>query len=225
VPGISEVDALSILSNGKSLSGDDTSQIWGALGLITAGYGQKAQFLGKGLRSLNSAEELVTSTGHVIKNVEANAIKSESRGVVGKEAGKDAAKAEKETIAKISPENQKYVDILSPEAKQHILYGDKLGSRGHLYPGQPRKTVFPKDWSADKVIHEIGDIATSPKTQWFAQSGTGGLYTKNGSPARWAAYEVRDGVRIRVIYEPANGKIITAFPDSAPVPKHYKPIK
>ena len=40
----------------------------------------------------------------------------------------------------------------------------------------------------------------------------------------WAAYEVRDGVRIRVIYEPANEKIITTFPDSAPVPPNYKPI-
>ena len=43
----------------------------------------------KELLALNSAEELVTSTGHVIKNVEANAIKNESRGV-GKEAGKEA---------------------------------------------------------------------------------------------------------------------------------------
>ncbi|WP_275416221.1 CdiA family toxin C-terminal domain-containing protein [Snodgrassella communis] len=51
---------------------------------------------GKGLRELNPAEELVTSTGHVIKNAEANAIKNESRGV-GKEAGKEAAKAEKGT--------------------------------------------------------------------------------------------------------------------------------
>ncbi|QYN47913.1 EndoU domain-containing protein [Gilliamella sp. ESL0405] len=133
--------------------------------------------------------------------------------------------AGKGTNAKISPENQKYVDILSPEAKQHILYGDGPTSGGHMYPGNPGKTTFPKDWSADKIVHEIGDIATSPNTQWYAQSGTGGLYTKAGNPARWAAYEIRDGVRIRVIYEPANGKIITAFPDKAPVPSHYKPIK
>ncbi|OCG38439.1 hypothetical protein A9G25_12160 [Gilliamella sp. Bif1-4] len=135
------------------------------------------------------------------------------------------AKAGKGTNVKISPENQKYVDILSPEAKQHILYGDGPTSGGHMYPGNPGKTTFPKDWSADKIVHEIGDIATSPNTQWYAQSGTGGLYTKAGNPARWAAYEIRDGVRIRVIYEPANGKIITAFPDKAPVPSHYKPIK
>ncbi|OCG56689.1 hypothetical protein A9G36_02735 [Gilliamella sp. Choc6-1] len=141
------------------------------------------------------------------------------------DASKGKIPAGKGTNVKISPENQKYVDILSPEAKQHILYGDGPTSGGHMYPGNPGKTTFPKDWSADKIVHEIGDIATSPNTQWYAQSGTGGLYTKAGNPARWAAYEIRDGVRIRVIYEPANGKIITAFPDKAPVPSHYKPIK
>ncbi|WP_239348949.1 VENN motif pre-toxin domain-containing protein [Snodgrassella communis] len=89
VPGISEADALSILLNEKTLSGDETSRIWGAIGIITAGYGQKLRLAGKELLALNSAEELVTSTGHVIKNAEANAIKNESRGV-GKEAGKEA---------------------------------------------------------------------------------------------------------------------------------------
>ncbi|WP_180298185.1 VENN motif pre-toxin domain-containing protein, partial [Snodgrassella communis] len=94
VPGISEADALSILLNEKTLSGDEASRIWGAIGIITAGYGQKLRLAGKELLALNSAEELVTSTGHVIKNAEANAIKNESRGV-GKEAGKEAANAGK----------------------------------------------------------------------------------------------------------------------------------
>ncbi|CAI0983562.1 Possible hemagglutinin (DUF638) [Serratia proteamaculans] len=134
------------------------------------------------------------------------------------------------TVAKssdlgLSASNQKYVDILSPEAKQHILYGDSPTQGGHLYPGNSGKTVFPQNWSADKVVHEIGDIATSPDTQWFAQTGTGGLYTNAGKPARWAAWEVRDGVRVRVVYEPANGKIITAFPDSNPTPPALKQIK
>jgi filamentous hemagglutinin len=125
----------------------------------------------------------------------------------------------------ISPANQKYVDILSPEAKQHILYGESPTQGGHLYPGNPGKTVFPQNWSADKVVHEIGDIATSPNTQWFAQTGTGGAYTNAGNPARWVAWEERDGVRVRVVYEPANGKIVTAFPDNNPTPPALKPIK
>ncbi|WCX97714.1 two-partner secretion system putative hemagglutinin TpsA2 [Pseudomonas aeruginosa] len=117
-----------------------------------------------------------------------------------------------------------YVDILSHEAKQHILYGDKPGSGGHLWPGQAGKTVFPQNWSADKIVHEVGDIATSPSTKWYAQTGTGGVYTSKGDPAKWVAYEVRDGVRMRVVYQPATGKVITAFPDNAPIPP-YKPIK
>ena len=68
-----------------------------------------------------------------------------------------------------------YVDILSPEAKQHILYGDKPGSGGHMWPGQQGKTVFPESWSGEKIVHAVGDIATSPSTKWYAQTGTGGL--------------------------------------------------
>ncbi|CAH5764552.1 Toxin CdiA, partial (plasmid) [Escherichia coli] len=131
----------------------------------------------------------------------------------------------KSTDLGLSASNQKYVDILSPEAKQHILFGDSPTSGGHLYPGNPGKTVYPKDWSADKVVHEIGDIATSPDTKWFALTGTGGMYTAKGDPAKWFAYEVRDGVRIRVVYQPATGKIVTAFPDNKPVPPASKPIK
>jgi filamentous hemagglutinin len=117
-----------------------------------------------------------------------------------------------------------FIDILSDESKKHILYGDGPGSGGHLWPGQPGKTVFPESWSADKVIHEVGDIVTSPDTKWYAQTGTGGLYTKNGDPAKWVAYEVRDGVRMRVVYQPAISNVVTAFPDDAPIPP-YKSIK
>lgn len=125
----------------------------------------------------------------------------------------------------LSPANQKYVDILSPEAKQHILYGDNPTQGGHLYPGNPGKTVFPQSWSADKVVHTVGDIATSPNTKWFAQTGTGGTYTNAGRPARWVAWEEREGVRVRVVYEPASGKIVTAFPDNNPTPPSLKLIK
>ena len=126
---------------------------------------------------------------------------------------------------KISPENLKYVDILSPEARQHILYGESLTTGGHMYPGNPGETIFPPTWSANKIVHAVGDIATSPDTMWYAQTGTGGLYTKAGRPSRWVAWETRDNVRVRVVYEPANGKVITAFPDAGLVPPTLKPVK
>ncbi|WP_115584256.1 hemagglutinin repeat-containing protein [Xanthomonas dyei] len=121
-------------------------------------------------------------------------------------------------------ETPNYVDILSPEARKHILYGDGPGSGGHMWPGQPGKSVFPQSWEADKIVHEIGDIATSPTTTWYAQTGTGGIYTRRGEPAKWVAFETRDGVRIRVVFQPATGTVITAFPDSAPIPQ-LAPIK
>lgn len=117
-----------------------------------------------------------------------------------------------------------YVDILSPEAKQHILYGDMPGSGGHMWPGQEGKTGFPESWSGDKIVDAVGDITTSPSTEWYAQTGTGGAYTAKGDAAKWVAYETRDGVRMRVVYQPATGKVVTTFPDDAPIPP-CKPIK
>jgi hypothetical protein len=35
--------------------------------------------------------------------------------------------------------SEDYTDILSPEAKQHIRYGDSSSSGGHIYPGNPGK--------------------------------------------------------------------------------------
>ena len=164
-----------------------------------------------------------SATAKVVEKEVADATKAVNVAVNEAKAAKGGTAAV-DDAATTASQSTKYVDILSPEAKQHILYGDGPGSGGHLWPGQPGKTVFPQDWSADKAVHEIGDIATSPATQWYAQTGTGGIYTKAGDPAKWVAYEVRDGVRIRVVYEPATGRVVTAFPDNNPIP-NYKPIK
>lgn len=115
-------------------------------------------------------------------------------------------------------------NVLSPASVRHIINGEIPGGGGHMWPGMPGKTVFPHAWGQDKILHEVSDIATSPSTTWYAQTGSGGLYTKSGLPARWAAFEIRDGVRIRVIYEPASGRVITAFPDSSSTPS-LKPIR
>ena len=119
---------------------------------------------------------------------------------------------------------QKYINIIPEDRAKHILYGDGPNSGGHLWPGQPGKTAFPQDWSADKVLHEVSDILTNPNTKWYAQTGSGGIRTSAGDPARWISYELRDGVRIRVVYEPATGCVRTAFPDNTPMP-NYKPVK
>ncbi|MBL8389350.1 MAG: EndoU domain-containing protein [Hydrogenophaga sp.] len=121
--------------------------------------------------------------------------------------------------------NPEFVDVLRPTDRLHILYGEAPGVGGHLWPGQPGKSVFPQTWTADKVIHEVGDIATNPNTRWYAQTGTGGSTTKAGDPARWVAWESRDGVTMRVVFEPASGRVVTAFPDTPPTSIGLKPIK
>ena len=94
----------------------------------------------------------------------------------------------------LSPSNQKYVYILSPEARQYILYGDSPTQGGHLYPGNPGKTVFPQSWSADKVVHTVGDIATSPILNGLLRPELmERIQTQKGQqgPARWVAWEER----------------------------------
>ncbi|EIK94559.1 hypothetical protein PMM47T1_20748 [Pseudomonas sp. M47T1] len=143
----------------------------------------------------------------------------------------DVAKGESALGAEISKPissssgGGEFFDILSDSEKQHILYGDGPGSGGHLWPAQEGKTPFPENWSAEKIVHELGDIVTSPDTQWYAQTGTGGVYNKAGNPAKWVSYEERDGVRIRLVYMPATGKVITAFPDLEPIPTAYKAVR
>lgn len=74
------------------------------------------------------------------------------------------------------------------DAKKHILYSAKPGRGGHIGPGQLGKTVVSQSWPADKIVHEVGDIATSPNTKCYAQTGTGGIYTSKGDSAKWDAY-------------------------------------
>nr|WP_281166420.1 EndoU domain-containing protein [Chitiniphilus shinanonensis] len=54
------------------------------------------------------------------------------------------------------------------------MYGDGPNNGGHAWPGNQGKSLFPVEWSTEKTIHEVGDIATSPNTRWYAQTGTGG---------------------------------------------------
>lgn len=91
-----------------------------------------------------------------------------------------------------------FVDLASTARRTHILDGDATGG-GHLWPGLPGKTPFPKDWSADRVMHEISDVATDPSS--IFRTGRGGSTIVTGT---------RDGVDIRVILR--DGNIITGHP-------------
>jgi len=108
-------------------------------------------------------------------------------------------------------------NVTSAQRTHHILYGDATGG-GHLWPGGAGKTPFPQNWDANKIMSTTSDPATNPNLLWKPQTGSGGLYTKSGKPARFVVTDangnlpVVDGVPVRVIIEPAGEGIITAYP-------------
>ncbi|OMH38975.1 RHS repeat-associated core domain-containing protein [Motiliproteus sp. MSK22-1] len=88
--------------------------------------------------------------------------------------------------------------------KDHILNRHGPGT------GKPGKTEFPADWDDDKILHEISDVATDPKST--VTSG------------RWGADRIqgrRDGIDITVDLYPSNsqhaGKISTGYPTNTKV--------
>lgn len=99
-----------------------------------------------------------------------------------------------------------YVNLASESRTTHIL-------DGHMPPGEPGNTLFPKDWSADQIMHNVSDVATDPSLEWVQQTGKlGAQFTKNGDPVRFFVDGIRGGVPIRVIVEPGGEGIITGFP-------------
>ncbi|HEV2815303.1 MAG TPA: RHS repeat-associated core domain-containing protein, partial [Solirubrobacteraceae bacterium] len=95
-----------------------------------------------------------------------------------------------------------FVNVASKQRTTHILHGDKTGG-GHLWPGRSGKTPFPQSWSADRVMHEVSDVATDPASR---------VVSTNGS--RTVVEGTRDGVVIRVVTDGRD--IITGHPVNLP---------
>ncbi|WP_145906668.1 RHS repeat-associated core domain-containing protein [Kitasatospora viridis] len=111
------------------------------------------------------------------------------------------------------------INLASEDRTSHILRGG-MGrngwSGGHMYPGNPGKTLFPTDWSADDIMENVSDIATDPNAKVDPNSGGpgGALFYRSGRPASFKLWGERNGVCIRVIVEPMGRGIVTAFPDA-----------
>ncbi|MDH4375659.1 MAG: hemagglutinin repeat-containing protein [Ramlibacter sp.] len=88
----------------------------------------------------------------------------------------------------------------------HILWGDRPRSGGHLWPGNPGKTPFPPDWSEGRIIATVGEIFTNPKTPWQPPDRTG----------RLVAEVFRQGVEVRVVYDPKTQRVVSAYPINLP---------
>ncbi|MDF2866438.1 MAG: repeat-containing protein, partial [Clostridia bacterium] len=96
-----------------------------------------------------------------------------------------------------------YVD-LTGHRKAHILNRHRAGV------GKSGKTEFPSSWSDNRILNNISDVATDPKSI----TGIG----KYNSPYSMG---IRDGIQIRVDFYPSghptySGMISTAYPINVP---------
>lgn len=97
-----------------------------------------------------------------------------------------------------------YVDLSTPQRREHILDGDASGGGHRSGTGNPGKSEFPQSWSDDKIMHEISDIATDPKST-----------IRSSNHGRTITEGTREEVDIKVIQE-HNGEIVTGYPTNVP---------
>ncbi|WP_146076593.1 RHS repeat-associated core domain-containing protein [Rathayibacter sp. AY1A7] len=127
-------------------------------------------------------------------------------GVGGKSVSAEAQASELGGALSSANKNpQSFTNLASGYRTKHII-------DGHMVPGEPGNSLFPESWSAEKIMHEVSDIATDPSLKWRKQTGSGGDYTKRGDAARFIVTGERDGVVIDVIVEPAGEGIISGYP-------------
>lgn len=60
-----------------------------------------------------------------------------------------------------------FVNLASEARTSHIL-------DGHMPPGLPGKSLFPKSWSSQQIMQNASDIATDPSLKWVQQTGKAG---------------------------------------------------
>jgi hypothetical protein len=116
-------------------------------------------------------------------------------------AGNDEAAPPAEDVPeeKASPPRAR----VPPDRRKHILDGDQTGG-GHRHgTGKPGKSEFPADWSDDKIISEIEDVANDPSIPAEQQ---GDRSVKVGT---------RDGIKIRTVAD-SDGEIVTGYPINVP---------
>lgn len=169
---------------------------------------KKASYLKKIVTPLSNA---VMETSEIIEiaGMHGQRITRASLNVVAKNKNilrseKTIAGAVKNVIKRTEKSQQEFVNLVDESKSLHITIGDSTGG-GHMFPGRPKKSIFPKSWSKEKILHEASDIATDPNLQWIPQD-------IRGKHARFKVEGVRDDLLIRVIVEPNGKGIITAFP-------------
>lgn len=93
-------------------------------------------------------------------------------------------------------------DLTDDKGKDHILDGDNTGGGHRAGTGISGKSEFPPNWSDEKILGEISDVATDPAS----------VRTTQG--ARTISKGTRDGVDIRTVDD--GRRIITGYPTNTP---------
>jgi hypothetical protein len=67
---------------------------------------------------------------------------------------------------------------------------------------------FPNDWSEEKILECVTELATNPKIPWRQITGQIGFLLR---PYKYLVDGVWEGRKIRVIFEPSSRGILTAY--------------
>lgn len=112
-----------------------------------------------------------------------------------------AQKAEAQTNNPSITDNFNKASRISPQRREHILYGDITGG-GHKHGvGAPCKSEFPAHWDDDTIIKEIEMIAANDNLNWEEQRN--GYYVTEQNVGT---------VRVRVVKARNGDDVITAYP-------------
>jgi len=120
----------------------------------------------------------------------------------------------------ITPEIRERASYLSPYRMDHIaeLHANRMSVR------ELEKTLFPSDWSDDKIFEAVQAVASDPSSRWTRDEEKGGgepgtLFNPwhklpdvdFAIPARFRVDGVIDNVKIRVVVEPYGEGVISAY--------------
>jgi hypothetical protein len=74
------------------------------------------------------------------------------------------------------------------------------------------KIHFPKTWTENKINQIILSIINDSSLEKIPLTTTGSILNKDGNFSRFAVKGLRNGVMVRVIFEPKKDKVITYYP-------------
>jgi len=105
-----------------------------------------------------------------------------------------------------APNELEDLNLTDAGGRQHILEGDASGGGHGAGRGVSGKSEFPADWSDQRVLNEVSDIATDPKLTWTPPDSRGYITTT----------KTVNGVNIKVVYDTRNARIVTGYPRNMP---------